>query len=117
MTWTYFWDMHSGGRQKLSWSLIYIEAPEAEARTIFRERLGRDPDNVTCDCCGEDYAVSSGETLAAVSAFHRGEETVYGRPDDDAMSVEDYERAGGRNGGTAVFLRAPDFAAPAEVTP
>jgi len=69
--WTKFWDMHSGGGTKLNWEIIYIEAPEKEAIEIFMDKFGRDPFNVTCDCCGDDYSVSSEETIEAVTAYDR----------------------------------------------
>lgn len=70
--WTQFWDMHSGGHQKLKWAMIYIEAPEEEAEVIFQNRFGRNPHRVTCTCCGEDYHVDSEEDLAQSTAYHRG---------------------------------------------
>ncbi len=69
--WTKFWDMNSGGGQKEDWRLIFIEAPEAEARVIFYNSFGHNPDRVTCTCCGEDYSVNSDQDLAQLSAFHR----------------------------------------------
>lgn len=69
--WTLFWDMHSGGGQKLDWPMIYIELPEKEAIRYFEEKFDRHPSNVTCDCCGNDYSISSAETLEEVSAYHR----------------------------------------------
>ncbi|RJQ28394.1 hypothetical protein C4565_03765 [Candidatus Parcubacteria bacterium] len=72
MTWTLFWDMHSGGSQKEQWGHIYIEAPEDEARVIFYNRFGHNPERVTCTCCGEDYSISSHEDLRQLSGFHRG---------------------------------------------
>lgn len=72
MVWTKFWDMHSGGGTKLSpYEKIYIEAPEAEARVIFYNRFRRNPDRVTCTCCGPDYDVGEYSTLAQASAYHR----------------------------------------------
>lgn len=71
MTWTQFMDMHSGGGQKLPWAYIYIEAPEAEAERVFRARFGRNPNRVTCTCCGEDYSASESKTLAQATAFNR----------------------------------------------
>lgn len=56
--WTRFLDMSSGGREKLEWSTILIEAPEDEAVRIFKARFHRDPYNVTCGCCGDDYIIS-----------------------------------------------------------
>lgn len=54
------------------WSKIYIEAPESEARVIFYNRFGHNPERVTCTCCGEDYSISEGESLDQLTAFHRG---------------------------------------------
>ncbi len=69
--WTRFMDMHSGGNQKLDWAYIYIEAPEAAAREIFEGKFGRNPYNVTCDCCGEDYSISEDETLEQATKYNR----------------------------------------------
>lgn len=71
--WTQFWDMHSGGGLKEPpYAKIYIEAPEEEAIRIFEDRFGRDPYNVTCDCCGDDYSIDSEETLEELTGYHRG---------------------------------------------
>jgi hypothetical protein len=70
--WTHFWDMHSGGGQKLDWANIFIEAPEAEAKVIFYNRFGRNPERVTCTCCGEDYSIDESPTLAKATAYQRG---------------------------------------------
>ncbi len=69
--WTHFWDMHSGGGQKLEWANIYIEAEEEEAKRIFYSRFERNPDRVTCTCCGPDYSIYSEKTLGQLTAFHR----------------------------------------------
>ena len=70
--WTHFGDMHSGGGQKLEWANIYIEAEEEEAKRIFYSRFERNPDRVTCTCCGPDYSICSEKTLGQLTAFHRG---------------------------------------------
>lgn len=71
--WTVFWDMHSGGSQKLSWAKIYIEAHQPEAISVFYARFDRSPSKVTCTCCGEDYSIDSTRgTFAFVSGYHRG---------------------------------------------
>jgi hypothetical protein len=71
--WTQFWDMHSGGGCKEPpFEKIYIEAPESEARVIFYNRFGHNPERVTCTCCGEDYSTSEHEDLAQLTAYHRG---------------------------------------------
>lgn len=71
MVWTRFMDMHSGGGQKLDWAKVYIEAPEEDAAKVFMHRFGRNPNNITCSCCGEDYSFRDSETLEQASAFDR----------------------------------------------
>lgn len=70
--WTLLWDMHSGGSQKEKWAKIYIEAPEEEAKIIFYNRFGHNPERVSCTCCGSDYSISSDEDLKQLSGYHRG---------------------------------------------
>ena len=71
--WTEFWDMHSGGEQKLNHAKYFIEGESEEANIDkFKRLFHRDPYNVTCDCCGSDYSVSSSETLEKATAYHRG---------------------------------------------
>jgi len=84
--WTHFWDMHSGGDQKLQWAHIFIEADEKEATEFFQAAFDRDPDNVTCHCCGGDYSVSSGESLEQLTGYHRNAD--YGYFDADGNRVE-----------------------------
>lgn len=73
IVWTQFHDMHSGGGTKLPpYERIYIEASEEEAKVIFWKRFERNPQRVTCTCCGEDYSISSHESLAQLTAFDRG---------------------------------------------
>ena len=69
--WTEFWDMHSGGGRKLRWEEIYIEAPRAEAERIFEALFDRDPNNVTCDCCGGDYSISEYDSLDEATKYER----------------------------------------------
>jgi hypothetical protein len=59
--WTIFFDKCSGGSEKLGVCTIWIEASEREATDLFEQMFERDPHNVTCDCCGEDYFVSEAE--------------------------------------------------------
>lgn len=70
--WTLFWDMCSGGSQKESFGLCFIEAPLDEATVVFYKRFGHNPERITCTCCGEDYSISEGESLEELSGFHRG---------------------------------------------
>lgn len=73
MTWTRFWDMHSGGSTKEEpYNMIFIEAPEDEAKVIFYNRFGHNPERVTCSCCGDDYSISEGESLKQLTGYHRG---------------------------------------------
>lgn len=52
------YDMHSGGSQKLDYPIYYVRArDEDDGARIFEEITGRDPSNVTCRCCGDDYSV------------------------------------------------------------
>lgn len=70
--WTQFWDMHSGGGCKEDpYDKIYIEAPEEEAKVIFYNRFGHNPERVTCTCCGSDYSISEEESLEVATAYHR----------------------------------------------
>ena len=78
--WTSFHDMHSGGGLKEApYTHIYIQAPVEEARVIFYNRFGHDPERVTCTCCGEDYSDSvygtqqkpEESTLEQVTAYER----------------------------------------------
>ena len=62
--WTLFYDMHSGGGAKEDWESIFIESgSEEEARRIFYNKFGHNPDRVTCTCCGNDYSIDSEDTL------------------------------------------------------
>lgn len=70
--WTQFMDMHSGGGSKEAWEYIYIEAPEEEAKVIFYNRFGHNPERVTCTCCGDDYSISESETLEKATGYERG---------------------------------------------
>lgn len=90
-TWTQFWDMHSGGPLKEKWQFIYIEAPKEEAKIIFYNRFGHNPERVTCTCCGEDYSISESKWFSQISGFHRNcrnlvtprdKNGLYKRPND-----------------------------------
>ncbi len=80
MSWTHFYDMHSGGGTKEgNYEHILIEAPEDEAKVIFYNRFGHSPDRISCTCCGEDYSVSEYETIEEATAYHRGAEYKNGQ--------------------------------------
>lgn len=74
--WTHFRDMNSGGRRKLQWKHIYIEAPQAAAEIIFYNRFKRNPNRITCTCCGPDYSISDEKDLAQITGFDRGCNTL-----------------------------------------
>lgn len=59
--WTRFMDMCSGGSYKLDASDIWIEAPYYDAIELFEAIFERDPDNITCPCCGPDYSIDECE--------------------------------------------------------
>jgi hypothetical protein len=69
--WTCFFDVRSGGGLKLDWQHIFIQADEETACRIFEEKFGRNPHNVTCECCGEDYAITEDTDLFQVTGFER----------------------------------------------
>lgn len=69
--WTLFWDMHSGGGLKEKFHYLYIQAPLAEAKVIFYNRFGHNPDRVSCTCCGPDYSIDEDVDLFQASGFHR----------------------------------------------
>ena len=70
---TRFMDMHSGGSIKIEpYEQIYIELPRKEAIKYFERRFDRDPYNITCTCCGEDYSVSEDDSLQQASGYYRG---------------------------------------------
>ena len=93
MTWTQFWDMHSGGGTKEgNFNHIYIEAESEAAQIIFQNKFGHNPNRVSCTCCGPDYSISSESTLEALTGYERGcawDDTVKScveRPDTDRFS-------------------------------
>lgn len=87
MTWTRFRDLHSGGSIKESFSTCYIEAPEVEAKVIFYNRFGHNPDRVSCTCCGGDYSSYEYDTLEEASHYLRNHEYA---PKPYLQSLDDY---------------------------
>jgi hypothetical protein len=70
---------------------VSIEAPEEEAKVIFYNRFGHNPERVSCTCCGGDYSISEEPTLKRLTGYHRncnsldtprGEDGRYEQPDD-----------------------------------
>ena len=90
MTWTHFWDMHSGGYKKLKWGHIFIEADEEEAVAAFSEFFNRDPYYITCGCCGQDYDIcESNESLEQITAYQRHCAYAYFNPKGEEVSKEE----------------------------
>ena len=63
MVCTRFYDLHSGGKQKTDFPVIFIDGAEELATKRFRRLFKRDPRNITCQCCGADYSISEYETF------------------------------------------------------
>jgi hypothetical protein len=68
---TRFMDMHSGGHLKTPYTHIYIDEPLTQAVKTFRDLFKRDPDNVTCKCCGEDFVYEEYSSLEEATAYDR----------------------------------------------
>jgi hypothetical protein len=68
---TRFMDMHSGGHLKTPYTHIYIDEPMGEAVRTFKELFKRDPSNVTCKCCGEDFVYEEYPSLEEATAYDR----------------------------------------------
>lgn len=69
MTWTKFTDMQTGGHRKTDFQYIFIQGADAVSR--FETEFDRDPHDASCECCDEDFAVSTYETLAQATAYAR----------------------------------------------
>jgi hypothetical protein len=91
--------MSSGGGTKVdNYDYILIEADsERQGRDIFEERFDRDPENVTCSCCGSDYSIQGYDTLEEASAYDRHCEYIREGADKGydlstaKVTIEDYE--------------------------
>ena len=75
--WTHFWDMHSGGGQKTDYAHIFVNLPYYSAVAWFEEYFDRDPNNITCECCGSDFSINESQSIEQATGFHRGGEYVY----------------------------------------
>ena len=92
--WTHFWDMHSGGGSKEKWGHIFIEASKEEAKVIFYNRFGHNPERVSCTCCGQDYSISEESSLEQATAYQRGCTYVYFRPDGTECDQDEAWKSG-----------------------
>lgn len=90
--WTEFMDMCSGGDQKQAFAYLYIEAGKHDAMRVFRNRFGRDPNRITCHCCGEDYTIECHPDLLQLTGYDR--ECSYDRATnqylDNGTPLEEY---------------------------
>lgn len=83
-------DMHSGGGTKEEpFEYIYIEAPQKEAEVVFYNRFGHNPNRVSCTCCGEDYSISESDSIEQATAYERGCDYAYFRPDGTECTKEE----------------------------
>jgi hypothetical protein len=88
---TRFIDMHSGGNLKTSYTHIYIDEPLGKAVQTFKDLFKRDPDNITCKCCGEDFIYEQYNSLEEATAYDRKCDWVEGKYNENGkMSVEEY---------------------------
>jgi hypothetical protein len=91
---TRFMDMHSGGHLKTPYTHIYIDEPIGEALRTFKELFKRNPDNITCKCCGEDFIYEEYSSIEEATAYDRGcgwdEYNNSYCPQSAKISVEDY---------------------------
>lgn len=89
LRWFHFWDMSSGGGQKLAWKHIFIQARNEDAAVNkFKRLFDRDPHNVTCSCCGPDYSISDDDTLENLTAYHRNCKWVASSVDEDGVVTD-----------------------------
>jgi hypothetical protein len=99
---TRFMDMHSGGSLKTSYTHIYIDEPIGEAVRTFKELFKRNPDNITCECCGEDFVYDEYSSLEEATAYDRGCEWHGNRYDEKTAKITVEEYFSGRN--KAIFI-------------
>jgi hypothetical protein len=99
---TRFMDMHSGGKLKTPFTHIYIDSPLDKALKIFKETFQRDPDNITCKCCGEDFVYDEYNSLEEATAYDRGCEWQGNRYDEKTAKITVEEYFSGRN--KALFI-------------
>lgn len=65
MSWTNFYDMHSGGKLKVPpYGSILIELPRKDAIEYFQKRFDQDPLWIACECCGENYDIREIENIS-----------------------------------------------------
>lgn len=89
---TRFMDMHGGGNLKTPYTHIYIDAPLNKAVEIFTDTFKRNPNDVTCTCCGEDFVYDEYPSLEEATAYDRKCEWLNGKYDlkTAQSSLDDY---------------------------
>jgi hypothetical protein len=92
--WTSFMDMHSGGSIKIKENgkdiqYIYIEGERKTAEWYFTQLFERDPDHVSCVCCGSDYSVEEYPSLEKATAYARNCLTIKPINADPALGHQD----------------------------
>jgi hypothetical protein len=64
--WYSFYDVCSGSFRKTAYAVILIEAEhEVQAIEVFEDTFNLNPENITCVCCGPDYAIREVESIEA----------------------------------------------------
>lgn len=107
--WTHFYDMCSGGYQKEKFEHCYIEAPIEEAKVIFFNRFGHNPERVTCTCCGDDYSISQAEDLLQITGYERGCMYAYFKDGKQIPQFEGWVTGKGHaEGVTSKYIEEPD---------
>lgn len=76
VTWTRFFDMSSGGSNKVGPDVIWIQADEEKAVELFESIFKWDPTNVTCECCGQDYSIYEGDFRPSVGDWIVSKEDI-----------------------------------------
>lgn len=96
---TRFMDMHSGGKLKTPFTHIYVDAPLDESLVIFKDTFKRDPNNVTCKCCGEDFVYDEYASLEDATAYDRKAEwdDIKQRYNDETAEISLDEYFSGKN--------------------
>lgn len=68
---TKFFDMHSGGYLKTSYTHIYIDEPLGEAVVTFKNLFKIDPDDIACQCCGKNFEYEEYDSLEEATEYER----------------------------------------------
>lgn len=61
--WTIFYDMSSQGIQTTDYKVIIIRGGKDEATKHFIDVFNENPNDVRCECCGENFNIHTEESL------------------------------------------------------